>query len=118
MERSPTTAYVAALPEPARSCVERVRQIVFKTLPDATEEISYRILAYRLPQGVVLYVAGWKQHYSIYPVTSGLESALGPELAPYRAGKGTLRFPVDRPVPARMIAKIVRLRAQETRARK
>jgi uncharacterized protein YdhG (YjbR/CyaY superfamily) len=66
-----------------------------------------------------VYFAGWKQHYSLYPVTTRLIAALGAALAPYEYnGKGTLRLPLDRPVPARLLARIAKFRAKEEAERR
>src|SRR5262249_43818559 len=85
--------------------------------PDAEESISYQIPTYRLPAGPVLYFAGWKAHYSLYPATARLVAALGDELAPYELSKGTIRFPLSGPVPPRLIERIARLRAKEAAER-
>jgi uncharacterized protein YdhG (YjbR/CyaY superfamily) len=83
------------------------------------EVISYKIPAYRLHGGIVIYFAGWKQHYALYPVTAPLIAAFKDELAPYElSNKGTVRFPLDAPVPVRLIARIAKYRAQEVAARK
>jgi uncharacterized protein YdhG (YjbR/CyaY superfamily) len=79
--------------------------------------ISYQIPAYKLPGGTVLYFAGWKQHFSLYPATGGLLRAFGDELAPYQVSKGTLRFPLSQPVPLKLIERIARFRAKEDAAR-
>ncbi|MCI0738224.1 MAG: hypothetical protein L0Y72_04215, partial [Gemmataceae bacterium] len=63
--------------------------------------------------GAVIYFAGWKQHYSLYPATSYVVSALKDELAPYERSKGTIRFPLTKPVPVKLIARIAKLRAME-----
>lgn len=111
--------YLAAQPLPVRKILERVRTTIRKALPkNAVELISYRIPAYRLPEGIVLYFAGWKQHYSIYPVTAAITAAFPEEVATYQVSKGTLRFPLDQPVPVKLIAGIAKIRAQETIARK
>ena len=60
-------AYIAAQPEAVRPQLEKVRTTLRKALPNATEVISYGMPAYRLPEGLVIFFAGWKQHYAIYP---------------------------------------------------
>jgi uncharacterized protein YdhG (YjbR/CyaY superfamily) len=62
---------------------------------------------------VVLYFAGWKQHYSLYPASDELVAAFGGELEQYRASKGTLRFPLSVPVPVKLIERIARYRLKE-----
>lgn len=108
--------YIAAQPESFRASLLEVRAAIRKALPEAEEIISYRIPAYRLPQGVVIWFAGWKRHYSLYPATDYVVSALSEELAPYEVEKGTIRFPPDARVPATLIGRIARLRAEEVAA--
>ncbi|MBL8228354.1 MAG: DUF1801 domain-containing protein [Bryobacterales bacterium] len=109
--------YIAAQPETSRPILERVRAIIRKALPKAEEVISYSIAAYRLHGRVVIYFAGWKQHYSVYPATAQAVAAMKDELAPYEMSKGTIRFPLDAPVPAKLIAKFAKLRAAEEAGR-
>lgn len=112
--RSPAVdEYIAAQPEAAQSQLSLVREILHKALPEAEEVIAYRIPAYKLHGAMVLYFAGWKQHYSLYPVSEPLAAGFGEELAPYRHSKGTLRFPLSEPVPRRLIEKIAQFRAKE-----
>ena len=85
-----------------------------KALPRAEEVISYQIPAYKLNGRVVIYFAGWKEHYSIYPAQRRLVAAFKERLAPYEVNnKGTIRFPLSEPVPARLIEDIARFRAKE-----
>ena len=85
-----------------------------KALPTAEEVISYQIPAYKLNGRVVIYFAGWKEHYSIYPAQRRLVAAFKTRLAPYEVNnKGTIRFPLSEPVPARLIEAIATFRAQE-----
>jgi uncharacterized protein YdhG (YjbR/CyaY superfamily) len=105
--------YIAAQPDPVRPVLRRVRTIIRKAIPGAEEVISYQIPAYRLPTGNVLYFAGWKQHYSLYPATARVVQALKDELAPYKMSKGTIRFPLSGPIPAKLIERIAKLRAKE-----
>ena len=106
-------AYIAAQPLPARSVLRRVRATLRKALPGATEGISYRIPIYRLGGRMVLYFAGFRHHYSIYPATARVKRALGKELTGFVHSKGTLRFSLDEAVPTRLIARIAKLRAAE-----
>ena len=85
-----------------------------KALPRAEEVISYQIPAYKLNGRVVIYFAGWKEHYSIYPAQRRLVAAFKTRLAPYEVNnKGTIRFPLSEPVPARLIEAIAKFRAME-----
>lgn len=108
--------YIAAQPKAVRGVLRRVRGAIRKALPRAEEVISYKIPAYRLHGGVVLYFAGWKQHYSLYPAGRRLVVAFQDELAPYKVSKGTIRFPLSQPAPVRLIARIARFRAKEAGA--
>jgi uncharacterized protein YdhG (YjbR/CyaY superfamily) len=110
-------AYIAAQPEAVRGLLERVRAAIRKAVPGAEEVISYRIPAYRLPAGPVLYFAGWKAHFSLYPASERLVSAFKDELAGFEISKGTIRFPLDAPVPPKLIARIARFRAEEVAER-
>lgn len=105
-------AYIAAQPGPTQQVLRRVRAIIRKAIPSAEESISYNIPAYKLAGGPVIYFAGWKRHYSLYPVGPEVLEVFASELAPYELEKGTARFPLDRPVPAKLIADIAKLRAK------
>jgi uncharacterized protein YdhG (YjbR/CyaY superfamily) len=106
-------AYIGSQPEASRAVLERVRGTLQKALPGAEEVISYQIPAYKLPSGPVLYFAGWKQHYSLYPVTAQLVEAFKDDLAPYEVHKGTIRFPLSQPVPVKLLERIAKFRAKE-----
>lgn len=105
--------YIAAQPEPAAECLRAVRKAIAKALPKADEVISYKMPAYRVNGDVVLFFAGWKKHYSLYPASALLVDAFQSELAPYDVAKGTIRFPLTEPVPVRLIADIARFRVKE-----
>lgn len=106
--------YIAAQPEAAQRVLELVRSTLRKTLAGAEEVISYQIPAYKLHGETVIYFAGWKQHYSLYPVSTDLVEAFKDDLALYELNdRGTLRFPLARPVPVKLIARIAKLRAKE-----
>lgn len=109
--------YIAAQPEERRSTLKQVRSIIRKALPKAEEVISYKIPAYRVPGGIALYFAGWKQHYSLYPANDRVVAAFKEDLAPYKRSKGTVRFPLSEPVPAKLIERIAKFRAKELAAR-
>lgn len=106
-------AYIAAQPLAARSVLRRVRATIRKALPGASEGISYRIPIYTLGGRMVLYFAGFRSHYSIYPATAPVKQALRKELAGLVHGRGTIRFPLDKAVPTRVITRIAKLRAAE-----
>lgn len=105
-------AYIAASPEQAQAALEQLRAAIRKAAPRATEAISYAIPAFRLDGGYLIYFAGYPHHVSLYPRPKG-DAALLDALAPYRAGKGTLRFPLDRKLPLALIARVVKARLKE-----
>lgn len=104
--------YIASQPEASRVVLNRVRSAIRKAVPDVEEEISYKIPAYKLHGKLVIYFAGWKQHYSLYPAKGPVLAAFKEELAPYKIHKGTIQFPLSEPVPAKLIEKIAKLRAK------
>lgn len=109
--------YIASQPAAVRGILARVRGAIRKGMPRAEETISYRIPAYKLDGAVVLYFAGWKQHYSLYPARADLIAAFKDELAPYKIEKGTIRFPLSKPVPVKLIERIAKFRAVEAARR-
>lgn len=110
--------YLAAQPEAVRGVLTRVRSAIRKAVPGAEEVISYKIPTYKLHGGPVLYFAGWRQHYSLYPATNHVVAAFKDDLAPYEVSKGTIRFPLSQPVPVRLIERIAKFRAKEVAQRK
>jgi uncharacterized protein YdhG (YjbR/CyaY superfamily) len=112
--------YIASRPEAVQVALQRVRRTIRQAVPEAEEAISYQIPAYKLHGQRMLYFAGWKEHYSLYPATDGVAEAFRKELAPYQVSKGTIRFPLSQPVPVKLIARIARFRAgvASERARK
>ena len=106
--------YIARQPESARASLERVRGAIRKALPTAEETISYKIPAYRLQGETFLYFAGWKTHYSLYPITAPVIAAFKNELAAYQVNnKGTFRLPLSEPVPVELIGRIAKFCSKE-----
>ena len=109
--------YIATHPAEVQAVLQLVRTTIRKAVPDADEMISYQIPAYKLRGGRVIYFAGWKQHYSLYPASDELVEAFKDELAPYEVNKGTIRFPISKAVPVKLIEGIAKFRAKEAAAR-
>jgi uncharacterized protein YdhG (YjbR/CyaY superfamily) len=109
--------YLAAQPKAAQDVLRRVRSTIRKAVPRAEEVISYKIPAYKLHGGTVLYFAGWKEHYSLYPATGRVVATFKDELASYKVSKGTIRFPLSEPVPVQLIGRIAKFRAKEVAER-
>jgi len=109
--------YIDAQPDASKPVLHRIRSILRKALPATEEVISYGIPAYKLHGRVVLYFAGWKEHYSLYPAGDRLVTEFKDELSPYKISKGTIRFPLSEPVPAKLIERIAKFRANEAAQR-
>ena len=109
--------YIAAQPEAAQAIFTRVRSTIRKALPRAEEVISYQIPTYKLHNRAVLYFAGWKKHYSLYPATERVVAEFVDELSHYEVRKGTIRFPLSEPVPVKLIGRIAKFRAKEVAER-
>ena len=109
--------YIAAQPPAVQDSLERLRSTIRDNLPAAEEVISYKIPTYKLHGEVVLYFAGWKHHYSLYPATGRMIAAFKTELVPYKINKATIRFPFAEPVPVQLIARIAKFRAKKVAER-
>ena len=97
----------------SRPVLEQVRSAIRKALPEADEVISYQIPAYKVKGGAVIYFGGWKKHFSLYPITEQLVASFRPELSGHEISKGTVRFPLSKPVPVELIGRIAQFRAGE-----
>jgi uncharacterized protein YdhG (YjbR/CyaY superfamily) len=105
--------YIATFPEDTQAILQRVRRTIRKAVPDADEVISYQIAGYKRRGARVIYFAGWKEHYSLYPVTDSTAKAFKKDLATYEVIRSTVRFSLSKPVPVTLIERIARFRAQE-----
>jgi uncharacterized protein YdhG (YjbR/CyaY superfamily) len=109
--------YIASQPEAVQTLLKRVQSTIRKAVPGAEEVISYQIPTYKLHGDPVLYFAGWKQHYSLYPATAHVVAAFEDDLTPYKVNKGTIRFSLSEPVPMKLIERIAKFRAKEVAER-
>ncbi len=100
-------AYLDSLPAETRRVLEELRGTILGLLPDCVEVISYNIPAVQVDSRTVVFYAGWKKHVSVYPAPED-DPVLARDLVPYAGGKGTLRFPLDQPLPHELIARVVR----------
>ena len=107
-------AYIKGFPSDVQVILRRIRRVIRATAPDAEETISYRIPCYR-QDGVLVYFAAFRNHIGFYPPVRE-DARLVKAVAPYAGEKGNLRFPLDEPVPYRLIERIVRLRLKQNRA--
>src|SRR5262245_28718014 len=109
--------YIAAQPEAVRPVLEQVRAAIRKAVPKAEEVISYQIPAYKIDGRTVIFFAGFKAHFSLYPIAGASVGEFKTELAPYEVNnKGTVRFPLGGRVPIGLIGKLARFRAKEVAA--
>jgi uncharacterized protein YdhG (YjbR/CyaY superfamily) len=110
-------AYLARVPEPARTTLEKMRAMVRAAAPkDATEAISYGIPSFQYKGGVVWYAA-FKKHCSFFPMDHSLEEEFEEELKKYRTSKGTIQFPVDKPLSKALVTRIVKSRVALNKAK-
>jgi uncharacterized protein YdhG (YjbR/CyaY superfamily) len=105
--------YLAAVPEPHRTTLETLRARIRAAVPEGTtERLSYGMPSFHNKKGLVCYAA-FKNHCSLFPMSGRVLAQLGEELAKYRTSKGTLQFAVDKPLPAALIKKILKVRLEE-----
>jgi uncharacterized protein YdhG (YjbR/CyaY superfamily) len=103
--------YIALFPEDIQKKLQELRATINASAPEATEKISYQMPTFYL-KGNLVYFAAFKSHIGFYPAPRGIE-AFKEELAIYEGSKGTVRFPLDQPLPLDLIGKIVKFRAAE-----
>ena len=104
--------YIRTFPEEIQKVLEDLRATIKAAAPEAREKISYGIPTFTLNGRYLIYFAGWKNHISIYPIPIGSEE-FNKEISQYIAGKGTLKFPIDKPLPLKLITRIVKLKVAE-----
>jgi uncharacterized protein YdhG (YjbR/CyaY superfamily) len=110
--------YLASVPEPARSSLNQVRATIRAAAPpEATETISYRIPTVRYKGGLVAYAA-FQKHCSLFPMSLAVMAAFQDQLKGFHTFKGTIHFPVDKPLPAALLKKIVKARVAEKERKK
>jgi len=103
--------YIAAFPKNIQVILEEIRQIIRSSAPDAEEAISYQIPTFKL-NGNLVHFAAFKKHIGFYPAPSAIK-AFKEEISEYRVSKGTIKFPVDKPIPLDLISEIVKYRVKE-----
>ena len=109
--------YLAAVPQPARSTLNKIRAAIRSAVPpEATETISYGIPAFK-HKGVLVWFAAFSNHCSFFPTASVIE-AFKDELKAFSTSKGTIQFPTDKPLPAALVKKMVKLRVEQIESEK
>jgi uncharacterized protein YdhG (YjbR/CyaY superfamily) len=107
--------YIAAAPKEVQAILKKVRAVIRKAAPDAGETIKYRLATFTL-DGNLVHFGAFRHHIGFYPTPSGT-TAFRKELAPYVFAKGSIQFPLDKPIPYGLIEKIVKFRVAENRAK-
>ena len=109
-------AYLADLPADARATLEKIRRAIDAAAPNATETIAYGMPAFDYAGRPLVYYAAFKNHCSFFPASYAVMEAFSEELEPYDVEKGTVRFPIGKPLPAALVKRIVKARVRETDA--
>ncbi len=107
--------YVAGFPNDIQEVLQKIRMTIRKAAPEAEETIKYRMPTFTL-KGNLIHFAAFKNHIGFYPVPTGIEK-FKKELSVYKTAKGSVQFPLDKPIPFDLISKIVKFRVKENLAR-
>lgn len=105
--------YMAGLPGDSRAALDKLRKTIQAAAPEATDAISYGMPAFRDHGRILVYYAAFKEHYSLFPASKQVIADFEEELRNYPTSKGTIRFPMDKPLPTALVKKIVKARLAE-----
>jgi uncharacterized protein YdhG (YjbR/CyaY superfamily) len=114
MTASSVEAYVAEFPPETQTKLEEVRALIRAAIPEATESISHGIPTFDLNGHHLVHFAGYKKHIGFYPGSQSATEAFATELKPYKRGKGSVQFPLDRELPLELIRRMVAFRGEES----
>jgi uncharacterized protein YdhG (YjbR/CyaY superfamily) len=104
--------YIATFPENVKNILEKLRRVIRESAPKAEETISYGIPTFDLNCRHLVHFAAYKNHVGFYPTSSGIK-AFKKELSPFKTSRGTVQFPLNKPIPFDLVKKIVRFRVRE-----
>jgi uncharacterized protein YdhG (YjbR/CyaY superfamily) len=104
--------YIKTFPKDVQGILEKMRQTIREAAPGAVEAISYQMPTFKLNDRNLVHFAAFKSHIGFYPIPSGIE-AFKEELSPYKQGKGSVQFPLDKPIPYDLVERIVKYRVKE-----
>ena len=105
--------YIVAAPKEKHATLKKLRQTIKAAAPKASESVSYGIVGYKLERKPVVYFGYWKAYYSLYGMGNRVTKAHAAELKDYLQSKGTIQFPANRPLPYRLVTKMVKARVTE-----
>lgn len=109
--------YISLFPEGVQEKLEKIRNFIKDIVPESTETISYQMPTFDLEGKHLVYFAAFKHHIGFYPFPSGIE-AFKDEISEYKTSKGSIQFPLDKPIPFDLIKKILKFRVKETKLEK
>lgn len=104
--------YISSFPKNIQEILEKFRHVIKESAPEAQETISYRMPAFKLKGRNLVFFAAFKNHIGYFPTPSAIEAFKG-DLSPYETSKGTIRFPLDKPIPYELVKKIAKFRVTE-----
>ena len=110
-------SYIASFPEDVQTLLKQIRAIIKENAPEAEEGFAYQMPSYNTNGKPLVYFAGFKNHIGFYATPTG-HSKFEKELSKYKQGKGSVQFPLDKPLPLDLIARIVKFRVEENSATK
>jgi uncharacterized protein YdhG (YjbR/CyaY superfamily) len=111
----PVEEYITSQPPRTRVALRSLRATIKAAAPDAAENFSYRMPGFKLDGKALVWYAGWNEHTSLYPITGAIQKAFARELKRFETSTGTVRFPLDHPLPLPLVRRLVKARIAEIR---